>query len=318
MGIPATEHNKQLTQVAHIVERMSAAKLERTDLLVALGGGITGDLAGFAAAIYRRGIGFIQCPTTLLSMVDASVGGKTGANLVVEQSLKKNMVGAFHQPSAVLVDLAALDSLPDRELCAGLAECLKHGMIGSQVGEPELWEWTRTVVAAARLRDENVLKQLIGRNIRLKASVVVADERETAPDDVGGRALLNLGHTFGHVIETLPGVRAGSSVGLLHGEAVGLGLLAATAAAEVQFPTLGPDLSQVREAVSAAGLPTAISGIPDNAVLEELMLHDKKSAGGQLRVIFPLKGGRARVVSSPAVRAIGAGWDAIRAQESTR
>ncbi|MFZ4575543.1 MAG: 3-dehydroquinate synthase family protein [Phycisphaerales bacterium] len=311
LPLAATETNKQVAAATEIVDTLARKRFERTDLVVPLGGGIVGDTAGFAAAIYRRGIPFVQCPTTLLAMVDASVGGKTGVNLVIDGHLAKNMVGAFHQPALVLADLATLDSLPQREFRAGLAECLKHGMIGASLGDPDLWDATLTSLDGVIARRDAELAALIARNIALKSRVVVADEHESAPDSVGGRALLNLGHTFGHVIETLPALtRDGQAFHPLHGEAVGLGLIAASEAAR----TLGElmPVERVRAALETAGLPTTVGGLPNPQQLIDLMRHDKKSRGGRLRCIIPECGEKARVVLEPAESALAAGWQAIR------
>lgn len=306
LPVHASEYNKQLPAAAHILDALAAARLERSDPLVALGGGIVGDIAGFAAAIHRRGIPFIQCPTTLLAMVDASVGGKTGVNLLIDGNLAKNMVGCFHQPSLVCIDLAALDSLPDREFRAGLAECIKHAMIGGSLQDPSLWDYTLASLPAIIARDPRTLAPFIARNVALKARVVLADERETAPDSAGGRALLNLGHTFAHVIESL---RLPSHP--LHGEAVALGLLAATTAAHALNPGQLPAPATIASALNTAGLPTTIAGLPAPAELIALMRHDKKSRAGKLRCVFPGPGHTAAVVADPPSSCLDDGWRAV-------
>ncbi|MCA9311220.1 MAG: iron-containing alcohol dehydrogenase, partial [Phycisphaerales bacterium] len=191
----ATEPEKSLATVERLLEAVGRARLERRDPVIALGGGIVGDVTGFVAASYRRGVPFIQCPTTLLAMVDASVGGKTGVNLVIGGALRKNMVGAFWQPRTVLADIATLASLPERERRAGLAECLKHGLICAAT-DPALFDWTVAHADAIARLDAPALTELVTRNVAVKAAVVAGDEREEASS--GGRALLNLGHTFGH------------------------------------------------------------------------------------------------------------------------
>jgi 3-dehydroquinate synthase len=306
LPVHASESNKQLPAAAHILDALAAARLERSDPLVALGGGIVGDIAGFAAAIHRRGIPFIQCPTTLLAMVDASVGGKTGVNLLIDGHLTKNMVGCFHQPALVCIDLAALDSLPDREFRAGLAECIKHAMIGGSLQDPSLWDYTLASLPAIIARDPLTLAPFIARNVALKARVVLADERETAPDSAGGRALLNLGHTFAHVIESLQ-----LPSHPLHGEAVALGLLAATTAAHALNPGQLPAPATIASALTTAGLPTTIAGLPAPAELIALMRHDKKSRAGKLRCIFPGPGHTAAVIADPPDSCLRDGWCAV-------
>jgi 3-dehydroquinate synthetase len=242
LRLPATEADKSLATAHKIVLEMARARMDRSEPLITLGGGIIGDLAGFAAAIYRRGVPVVQCPTTLLSMVDASVGGKTGVNLAVGEgpgSLKKNMVGAFHQPRLVAADVDTLTSLADRPFRAGLAECIKHGMIAGDWGDPGLLDWTIQAIPAALARDSATLTELVMRNVAVKAAVVGRDEREEAPQ--GGRALLNLGHTFAHAIETLPSLSPDGDLNkapLQHGEAVALGLVAAARCAAAPWTAL--------------------------------------------------------------------------------
>lgn len=315
MRVHASEKEKSLATLEAILIRIAETRHERTDPLIALGGGIVGDIAGFAAAVYRRGVPFIQCPTTLLAMVDASVGGKTAANLSAGSSLKKNLIGAFHQPIAVLADLAGLDSLPDREFRAGLAECAKHGAICVMSGDPSLWGWLETSAARLLARDAAALAELVERNVHLKASVVAGDEREEAPDTVGGRALLNLGHTFGHAIEPIPGLTPDGDPAhapLLHGEAVALGLVAACAAAEHLELSAPGTRQRMERLLSAFGLPIRIAGLPDDATLLASMAHDKKVTGGRLRLVLPSGLGRAEVVSNPPEAAVRAGLAAIR------
>jgi 3-dehydroquinate synthetase len=291
---------------------------------------VVGDLAGFAAASYRRGVPVIQCPTTLLAMVDASVGGKTGVNLDLGTAeapdLKKNAVGAFHQPSLVLVDTDSLGSLAPRHLRAGLAECIKHGLIAADAGDPGLLEWTGANLERLLGLDQGLVTELVTRNVAVKARIVVGDEREEASS--GGRALLNLGHTFGHAIETLarlsfegPGrvYREGTGPGgdrratlLLHGEAVGLGLVAAaTCSAKLGLCPMGL-VEQVRDLLTRAGLPTTVVGLPSDEAIITLMGHDKKAMGGVMRLVLPVGGGRAKVVANPALGAVVAGLAAIR------
>jgi len=293
--LPGGETCKTLDLAEQLLHHLTRTRHERGDPIIAIGGGAVCDLAGFVAATYRRGVPVIQCPTTLLAMVDASVGGKTGVNLVIDGALKKNMVGAFWQPRAVVADTETLRSLPSREFRAGLAECLKHGLVA---GDEGLFEWTVANLPAILRLDSASLEELITRNVQVKAGVVAGDEREEADDSAGGRALLNLGHTFGHVIE--------SETDLNHGEAVGLGLIAATVASGDAGLA-----ERVRAAVGAAGLPTLVE-LPATASLIEMMQDDKKVVGGSMRIVIPIPTAKARVVRDPDVRAVSAGWEAVR------
>ncbi len=317
-----SEPGKSLDTLRDILVGFAEFGLERRDAVVALGGGIVGDVAGFAAATYHRGVALVQMPTTLLAMVDASVGGKTGVNLRIggaegsdaPGSLKKNLVGAFHQPRLVLADVSMLASLPERHVRSGLAECLKHGLIGAAFGDPGLFDWTLTNLDAIRGLDAGALVELIARNVAVKASVVERDpqERET----LGGRVLLNLGHTFGHAIETLPGLSPDGdarNAPLHHGEAVALGLVAASHASMSLGLCDRSLVERVLKGVATAGLPTRVKGLPDDDALIALMGHDKKVMGGRLRLIVPESAMTARVVVDPARGAVVAGWQGIRA-----
>ncbi len=334
---PATEREKSIESAADVLQQLLTSKHERTDPIISLGGGIVTDLAGFVAATYRRGVPVIHCPTTLLAMVDAAVGGKTGVNLALaDGSLAKNMVGAFWQPHLVLCDTDTLRTLPLRQLRAGMAECLKHGLLAAGLPEGQgrdcsLWRWTLDHLDACLRLDASPLAELIARNIAVKAGVVSNDEREEAPSSTGGRALLNLGHTFAHAIETLPGLEpVGAGLGpveagamttdaphgrfmLHHGEAVGLGLIAAAAASRSLGMLSEADASSIRTAVERTGLPTALRGLPEDAALIERMSHDKKNSGGTLRLILLKSLGEAVVVENPPMDAVRAGWAAIRA-----
>ncbi len=308
----AAETEKSLATLEPLLAQMSGLRLDRLEAVIALGGGIVGDLAGFAAAVYRRGVPVIQCPTTLLAMVDASVGGKTGVNLSVSGNLKKNMVGSFHQPRAVIADVSVLGSLPERVFRAGLAECLKHGMIAAGFGDAGLFGWTVQNLDRIGRRETEALVELIARNIAVKAAVVGHDEREEEAS--GGRALLNLGHTFAHAIETLPDLAPGSHPApLQHGEAVALGLVAASRCAAEAGLCTSQFAATIAAAVERAGLPISVRGLPPNPRVLELIAHDKKVLGGNLRLILPAGFGGAKVVESPALPAITAGIDAIRA-----
>jgi 3-dehydroquinate synthase len=269
--LPDGEAYKTLEVLNRVFDALLTHRYDRRCTLLALGGGVVGDMAGFAAACYQRGVSFVQVPTTLLAQVDSSVGGKTGVN----HPLGKNMIGAFHQPLCVVADTQTLSTLPDRELSAGLAEVIKYGLID----DPELFRWLEANVAALRARDAEALAYAIERSCRDKALVVAADEREA-----GRRALLNLGHTFGHAIET--GVGYGE---WLHGEAVGTGLcLAADLSRRLGWIT-DAELARVVALVAAAGLPVSPpAGIGTDRFLE-LMAVDKKVLDGRLRLVL-LKG----------------------------
>ncbi len=307
--VEAFEDRKTLRTYGELLRAAAEAGLERNDPWIPLGGGIVGDVAAFAAASYQRGAPVVQCPTTLLAMVDASVGGKTGVNLRLLQArgddlLLKNYAGAFWQPKAVLADVSTLASLPDRELRCGLAECLKHAIIAS-AQQPDLLAWTVEHTPGFLARDEATLEDLVARNVKIKAGVVAQDEREEADSAAGGRALLNLGHTFAHAIEPI------ADLNLKHGEAVALGLVAAAHAA--QALNLYDDPTPITQAVASAGLPTSVANLPDTPDLTLRMRADKKTRAGQLRLILPMREGGCRVIDNPPESAVAAGWDALRA-----
>ena len=266
--LPDGEQYKTLAVLDRIYTALLQQRFDRRCTLVALGGGVVGDMTGFAAASYQRGVNFIQVPTTLLSQVDSSVGGKTGVN----HPLGKNMIGAFHQPQCVVIDTRTLDTLPDRELSAGLAEVIKYGLID----DAEFFDWLERNMPALTARDPEALSYAIERSCADKAAVVAADERES-----GQRALLNLGHTFGHAIET------GMGYGRwLHGEAVGAGMCMA-AAMSAQLGWLSDEKAQrVARLVAAAGLPVRPPAeiTPDRFL--ELMAVDKKVMDGQMRLVL--------------------------------
>ncbi|MGH7130623.1 MAG: 3-dehydroquinate synthase [Phycisphaerales bacterium] len=321
----ADELEKSLRAAERVLVEAGRMRLERGDVVVALGGGIVCDVAGFAAAIYRRGVRVVQCPTSLLAMVDAAVGGKTGVNLDVpggsedgKSRLVKNLVGAFHQPSRVVCDVAALRTLPVRELRCGLAECLKHGLIGRSQKDAGLLEWTAARLGAIVELDAKTLIELVRRNVAIKARVVMADEFETSTTPDGGRMMLNLGHTFAHAIETLPGLSwrnpdLNLAVGpLKHGEAVALGLVCAALVSE-RLKFAGKGLADsVRGLVERTGMPTRISGLPENGTVIRRMLDDKKVESGKVRLILPTKGGGCRVVSGVDAAVVAAAIDGIR------
>jgi 3-dehydroquinate synthase len=272
------ENAKRWQNVERICDALLAARLGRDTLLVALGGGVVGDLAGFVAAVYQRGIDFLQLPTTLLAQVDSSVGGKTAIN----HARGKNMIGAFHQPRAVLADLGSLDTLPDRELQAGLAEVVKHGL----ALDAPFFEWLEANMDKLRARDRAALTYAVRRCCELKARVVAVDEREA-----GERALLNLGHTFGHAIE------AGAGYGTwLHGEAVGAGMVMAAELSAALGKLSNADVARVRGLVRRAGLPEKGPDLPPERLIE-LMAVDKKVAAGKVRFIVLEAVGRARLLA---------------------
>jgi len=262
------ERAKTLRQAERLWRLWLEGGLDRGGLVVALGGGVVGDLAGFCASAYMRGVGFVQAPTTLLAQVDASVGGKTAVDLAGA----KNVVGAFYQPRAVLADIATMDTLPARELRCGLAEVIKHGLLG----DAGLFAYLEARMPQALARDPWVLAHLVRRSCALKGAVVAADEREG-----GARAALNLGHTFGHALESVAGLGR-----LHHGEAVALGMVAACRAAQA----LGMIDKDVTERVTAllarARLPVRGSGVSPQAALAAMRM-DKKTRGGSLRFVLP-------------------------------
>jgi 3-dehydroquinate synthetase len=310
-SIRAVEAEKSLDTAARLLTDIASCRLDRLDPIIALGGGIVGDVAGFVAAIYRRGVPVIQCPTTLLSMVDASVGGKTGVNLATGTELRKNLVGAFHQPALVIADIATLGSLPEREFRAGLAECVKHGVIAGSAGD--LLAWTERSIPGILGRDPGTLIELVERNVHLKAGIVAADEREDDAKDQ--RALLNLGHTFGHAIETLPGLSPDADprhAPLHHGEAVALGLVAAAQCAEHLGLGEPGSADRLVGILGRIGLPVRVSGLPGSAEVLGAMRHDKKVLGGRLRLVLPTSEG-VRIVEDPPEESVRAGLDAIRA-----
>jgi 3-dehydroquinate synthase len=261
------EQAKSWTTLDRVIEALLAARCGRDSLLVALGGGVIGDLAGFAAAVYQRGIAFLQVPTTLLAQVDSSVGGKTAIN----HALGKNMIGAFHQPRAVIADVGTLATLPDRELSAGLAEVIKHGLILDR----GFVEWLEANIGKLRAREPQALQYAVQRCCELKARVVAADEREGGP-----RAILNFGHTFGHAIEL--GLGYGE---WLHGEAVAAGMVMAAELSMRVGSLPATDVARVRALISQAGLPARGPAL-EGARLLELMRGDKKAVAGGLRFVL--------------------------------
>ena len=272
--LPDGEQHKQWTCVAHLIDAMVAARADRRAVIVALGGGVIGDIAGFAASVYMRGVRYVQVPTTLLAQVDSSVGGKTGVN----HPSGKNLIGAFHQPSAVISDTKTLMTLPERQLSAGLAEVLKHGLIA----DAAYFEQMAADLQLLRSGDADALTAAIAGSCEIKASIVARDEREA-----GERALLNLGHTFGHAIEVMTGYSR-----WLHGEAVGCGLVLAAHLSHLLGTLKASDVEQIVSAVKRAGLPTRVDGLSARDAIET-MRGDKKADAGQTHFIVLDRIGRA-------------------------
>ncbi len=282
------EQAKRWQVLEQVLDALLAGRCGRDSIIVALGGGVVGDLAGFAAAVYQRGIGFIQVPTTLLAQVDSSVGGKTAIN----HPRGKNMVGAFHQPRAVIADVATLDTLPERELRAGLAEVIKHGA----ALDAGFLAWLEGNVEALLKREPAALVHAVRRSCELKAAIVAQDERES-----GARALLNFGHTFGHAIETASGYGA-----WLHGEAVAAGMVMAAELSARAGLLAASDSLRLRQLIARVGLPVAPPSI-EQARWLELMALDKKSEQGRMRFVLLEGMGKAVLksgVDEPLVRQV--------------
>lgn len=275
--LPDGEAHKTLHNYTALLDFLLARKHNRSTTIIALGGGVVGDLAGFAAASYQRGVNFIQVPTTLLAQVDSSVGGKTAVN----HPLGKNMIGAFYQPSCVLIDTSTLVSLSERDYLAGLAEVIKYGVIY----DSEFFNWLEANLAALLARDSGTLRHAIVESCRIKAAVVAEDEREQ-----GLRAILNYGHTFAHALENLSGYGT-----LRHGEAVAIGMVqAADLAYRIGLFAL-TDAQRVKALVAAAGLPVAPTAeIPANDLVAAMAL-DKKTIDGTLRFVLPSEIGKVAV-----------------------
>ncbi len=285
MVLPPGEGTKSFTHLQAVVERILESGLERRDAIIAFGGGVIGDLAGFAAAIARRGMNFVQIPTTLLAQVDSSVGGKTGINC----RLGKNLIGAFHQPLKVIADTAVLDTLPKRELLAGYAEVVKYGLIG----DAGFFSWLEEHGPALIAGNSDARQYAIARSCEMKAEIVAADERES-----GRRALLNLGHTFGHALEGAVGYDGT----LLHGEAVAIGMVEAFRFSERLglCPTGCAD--RIATHLRTVELPTNLTHVrgrlPDAEGLLEYMRQDKKTSGGRLVFILAHDIGRAFITDA--------------------
>ncbi|WP_439471361.1 3-dehydroquinate synthase [Brevundimonas sp.] len=276
LAVPAGEGSKSFGELERVLDRMLAFGLDRSDVVVALGGGVVGDLAGLAAALYMRGIDFVQVPTTLLAQVDSSVGGKTA----IDTPRGKNLIGAFHQPRLVLADIDVLGTLPERQLRSGWAEVLKHGLICDAAFFDWLADTSGSGGAAGAQGDPAALQRAVVRSVEIKSAIVGEDEKEA-----GKRALLNLGHTFGHAIEAELGFNEDK---LTHGEAVGLGCAMAFRYSAAQGLCPQADADRVEAVTAAAGLPVRLAevGTFKADALIKRMAGDKKAEGGRLTLIL--------------------------------
>ncbi len=291
--LPPGEETKDLAHFGKLAEDILAFGIERGSMLVALGGGVVGDITGFAAATLLRGIDFVQIPTTLLAQVDSSVGGKTGINT----RTGKNLIGAFYQPRLVLADTLVLRSLPPRELLAGYAEIVKYGLIR----DAEFFAWLEAEGGAVCALLPDALRRSVVTSCAMKAEIVAGDEREE-----GDRALLNFGHTFGHALET----ETGFSTRLLHGEAVALGMVLATEFAAKLGLVAQQDALRVRRHLEDCGLPTrlaeiGLTGIPADRLLGH-MSRDKKVRDGRITLILPRRIGEAFVMKDAPIEPLRA------------
>ena len=265
--LPDGESHKTLATVARILDVLVANRFGRDCAVVALGGGVVGDMAGFAASCYQRGVAYVQVPTTLLAQVDSSVGGKTGVN----HPGGKNLIGAFHQPVAVIADASTLSTLPLRELRAGLAEVIKYGLLG----DAPFYDWLEAHMDELLAADPKALSYVIQRSCEIKAQIVGRDEREH-----GDRALLNLGHTFGHAVEA-----ATHYTQWLHGEAIGAGLLMAATMSHECGMVEAVQVDRLRRLLQRMGLPVKIEGVTPEIALEHMRI-DKKVQGGRIRLVL--------------------------------
>ena len=283
--LPDGESHKTLANVERILDVLVANRFGRDCAIVALGGGVVGDMAGFAAATYQRGVAFAQVPTTLLAQVDSSVGGKTGVN----HPGGKNLIGAFHQPVVVVADTGTLATLPPRELRAGLAEVIKYGLIC----DAGFFLWLEAHIDALLAGDAAALAHVIRRSCEVKAEIVGRDEREQ-----GDRALLNLGHTFGHAVESATGYRE-----WLHGEAIGAGLVMAACMSRESGYLTSEELERVTRLVARTGLPTHVSNVKPDVAMEHMRI-DKKVQAGRIRLVLLRGIGDAFVTADYAERAL--------------
>lgn len=290
LTIEAGEKSKSIEIAAALWEGVLSAGADRKSLVVAVGGGVVGDLAGFIAATFARGLSFVQVPTTLLAQVDSSVGGKTGINL----SHAKNMVGCFWQPRFVLIDTHVLRSLSERDYAAGLAEVIKYGVIQ----DAEFFEYLEQHVFELTSRDDAVLRHVVSRCCQLKAEVVQDDERETS----GRRAILNYGHTFAHALEAASGYGE-----LLHGEAVSIGMMCAARLAHAMGRIEESLITRQHALLQAVGLPVSAPDL-DIDQLMDLMMHDKKVEYGRLRFILPTRMGHVELVADVDPELVRDAW----------
>ncbi len=295
--LPDGEKYKNLDVLNKIYDALLTHAFDRSVTLIALGGGVIGDMCGFAAATYQRGVNFIQIPTTLLSQVDSSVGGKTGVN----HALGKNMIGAFHQPQCVIADTDTLNTLENKELSAGIAEVIKYGILGDE----KFFQWLEINVEKILSRDPATLAYAIERSCQNKADIVAADETES-----GQRALLNLGHTFGHAIETSVGYG-----GWLHGEAVGTGMLMAADLSARMGWLNKTDVDKIRHLIKRANLPLRPPQNLNKADFLALMLRDKKSLGGVIRLVLLKKLGHAIISDNYSTEQLHATLDHFLGEE---
>ncbi|MEF2155561.1 3-dehydroquinate synthase [Luteimonas sp. FXH3W] len=282
LTLDAGEASKNWQQLGNVLEQLADAGMRRDAVVLALGGGVIGDLAGLAAALWMRGIDCIQVPTSLLAMVDSSVGGKTAVDL----PHGKNLIGAFHPPRHVIADVATLTTLPAREFAAGMAEVIKYGAAFDR----EFMQWLQQHAAEITARDAATLTELVARCIRYKAAIVARD-----PTERGERALLNFGHTFGHALE----VMAGYGDALLHGEAVAIGMVQAARHSESALQLPAADTQQLIDTLQRFGLPTEPPAGTDPQTQKHHMRLDKKNTGSALRLILLQQLGRAVIHQSP-------------------
>ena len=297
--VPPGETSKSVSVLGKVWDFLATNRIDRSSCLFAIGGGVTGDLGGFAAASFLRGIAFYQVPTTLLAMVDSSVGGKTGINL----SGGKNLVGSFHQPTEVFIDLEVLRSLPQREFSAGMAEVIKYGMLGNRALFDRLLALAKPLEAASEH-----LAQFVSECCSDKATIVEADERETIQSG-GGRALLNLGHTFAHAIEAQAGYGR-----YLHGEAVAIGLVCAMRLSKDLGFCEGDEVEDLLNLLKAYGLPDRLrEALPLDGLLS-IMMNDKKVLGGKLRFVLMKEIGRSMTVGDVENERVCEVWRSVGAK----
>lgn len=275
---PAGEENKNLNVVQNLYEHLILSKFDRNDLLIALGGGVVGDLTGYVAATYLRGINFIQMPTSLLSMVDSSIGGKTG----VDFNAYKNMVGAFHQPKSVYMNISSLSTLSDAQYYSGFGEIIKHGLIKDK----EYFYWLKENIVSLKNREKNIVMEMIYRSCQIKKQVVEED-----PTEKGERALLNFGHTLGHAIEKL------MNFTLLHGECVAIGMVAASYISYERGNITKEELDEIISLIKEYELPVTITNLDYKDIIEASK-HDKKMEAGKIKFILLEQIGKAVIDES--------------------